>query len=139
MAMRLRVVDGYSIAVCAALTESKEGDVYLDDEQHYAIAMKFYHEAGHGVGEYAELMEREQNFRDAAKECEEWSVENGGEEIPCPCWTACGGRGVGDAIKKAMNLGWAAARNPSRECMDFNAWFEVVGAQCIAKGWTSDV
>jgi len=81
MAMRLRRVRGADgkyvlIAVCAALTTPKEGDVYLDDGQHYAIAMKYYHEAGHDVGEYAELMEREQDYRDAAAETEAWSAAN---------------------------------------------------------------
>lgn len=40
MAMRLRRVEGRLIALCAAETDEKPGDVYLDDEQHYAIAQK---------------------------------------------------------------------------------------------------
>ncbi len=41
MAIRLRVVDGLMIACCAAETDQEPGDVYLDDEQHYALAAKF--------------------------------------------------------------------------------------------------
>lgn len=73
MAMRLRTVEGTMIAVCAALTEPKDGDVYLDDGQHYALTMKYMHEAGYDVGEYADLMEREQGYRDAAAEHEAWT------------------------------------------------------------------
>jgi len=74
MAMRLRRVRDLNgewvlIAVCAALTEPKEGDVYLDDGQHHAIGMKYLYEEGEGVGDYGELMEREQGYRDAAAEC----------------------------------------------------------------------
>jgi hypothetical protein len=41
MAIRLRIVDEKWIAVCAACTVEKEGDVYLDDGQHGALADKF--------------------------------------------------------------------------------------------------
>jgi hypothetical protein len=41
VAIRLRVVQGKLIAVCAACTVQKQGDVYLDDAQHYALMQKF--------------------------------------------------------------------------------------------------
>jgi len=41
MAIRIRIVNSETIAVCAAKTEVKEGDVYLDDNQHHALAEKF--------------------------------------------------------------------------------------------------
>lgn len=41
MAIRLRVVEGKLIAVCAACTVEKDGDFYLDDPQHYALMQKF--------------------------------------------------------------------------------------------------
>lgn len=41
MAIRLRHVDGYLVALCAAATQAEPGDVYLDDGQHYALARKF--------------------------------------------------------------------------------------------------
>jgi len=41
MAIRLRRVDGYLVALCAAATQAEPGDVYLDDNEHYALACKF--------------------------------------------------------------------------------------------------
>ena len=41
MAIRLRTVDGKLIAICAARSVEKLGDVYLDDGQHLALAEKF--------------------------------------------------------------------------------------------------
>jgi hypothetical protein len=41
MAIRLRVVDGVLIAICAARSVEKPGDVYLDDGQHTALGDKF--------------------------------------------------------------------------------------------------
>jgi hypothetical protein len=41
MAIRLRIVQGKLIAVCAARTVEKPGDFYLDDGQHYALMQKF--------------------------------------------------------------------------------------------------
>lgn len=41
MAIRLRVVNGTLIAICAARSVAKAGDVYLDDGQHHALASKF--------------------------------------------------------------------------------------------------
>ena len=44
MSIRIRVVDGETVALCAAATEPVEGDVYLDDAAHYALMLKFAHE-----------------------------------------------------------------------------------------------
>lgn len=41
MAIRIRVVDGVTVALCAAKSVPKEGDVYLDDNIHYALTVKF--------------------------------------------------------------------------------------------------
>ena len=41
MAMRLRVVDNLLVALCAARSVEKEGDIYLDDGWHYALAQDF--------------------------------------------------------------------------------------------------
>lgn len=41
MAIRIRKVDGHTIALCAACTEPKEGDLYLDDNIHHALSTKF--------------------------------------------------------------------------------------------------
>lgn len=41
MAIRIRDVDGVTVALCAARSVPKEGDVYLDDNIHYALTVKF--------------------------------------------------------------------------------------------------
>ena len=41
MAIRIRTVSGVRVALCAAETDAVEGDVYLDDGDHYALAAKF--------------------------------------------------------------------------------------------------
>lgn len=42
MAIRIRIVSGYTIAICAAISEAKEGDIYLDDAIHHALTTKFW-------------------------------------------------------------------------------------------------
>jgi hypothetical protein len=42
MAIRLRIVDGTQVALCAAKTLPQEGDIYLDDAWHYAISQKYW-------------------------------------------------------------------------------------------------
>jgi hypothetical protein len=41
VSIRIRVVDGVTVALCAARSIAKAGDVYLDDAQHLALAIKF--------------------------------------------------------------------------------------------------
>jgi hypothetical protein len=41
MSIRIRKVNGITIALCAVETDPKEGDIYLDDAIHYALATKF--------------------------------------------------------------------------------------------------
>ena len=41
MSIRIRVVDGVMVALCAARSVEIIGDVYLDDAQHHALAEKF--------------------------------------------------------------------------------------------------
>lgn len=41
MAIRIREIDGSVIAICANLSEPKEGDIYLDDSIHHALSTKF--------------------------------------------------------------------------------------------------
>lgn len=42
MSIRVRIVDGTMVALCAARTLPEEGDFYLDDRVHYALGMKFF-------------------------------------------------------------------------------------------------
>lgn len=41
MAIRIRKVKGHTIALCAAETKPKNGDLYLDDTVHHALSTKF--------------------------------------------------------------------------------------------------
>lgn len=41
MAIRIRVVDGVTVALCAARSMPKIGDLYLDDNVHHALSTKF--------------------------------------------------------------------------------------------------
>lgn len=41
MAIRIRKIDGGVVALCAAETKAKKGDIYLDDNVHHALATKF--------------------------------------------------------------------------------------------------
>jgi hypothetical protein len=50
MAIRIREVEGHTIALCAAETKPKAGDLYLDDAIHHALSTKFgldWKEEGH--------------------------------------------------------------------------------------------
>lgn len=50
MSIRIRVVDGVMVALCAARSVPKPGDVYLDDAQHYALAEKFWRDYAKETG-----------------------------------------------------------------------------------------
>lgn len=41
MAIRIRIVDGVTVAICAARSVARDGDVYLDDTVHHALTDKF--------------------------------------------------------------------------------------------------
>lgn len=41
MAIRVRKVNGKTIALCAAETNERSGDLYLDDNVHHALSTKF--------------------------------------------------------------------------------------------------
>lgn len=41
VAIRIRVVNGTTVAICAARSVPKEGDIYLDDAIHEALSNKF--------------------------------------------------------------------------------------------------
>jgi hypothetical protein len=41
MAIRLRNVNGLTVALCAAETDYQVGDTYLDDAEHHALSTKF--------------------------------------------------------------------------------------------------
>jgi hypothetical protein len=41
MSIRIREVEGETVALCAAKTKTKEGDIYLNDGAHHALMTKF--------------------------------------------------------------------------------------------------
>jgi hypothetical protein len=41
MAIRIRRINGITVALCAVETDKEEGDVYLDDNVHHALSTKF--------------------------------------------------------------------------------------------------
>jgi hypothetical protein len=41
MSIRIRLVRGQWVALCAARSMPKDGDIYLDDGAHHALAEKF--------------------------------------------------------------------------------------------------
>ncbi len=41
MSIRIRQQDGSAVALCAAKTKAKEGDIYLNDCAHHALMVKF--------------------------------------------------------------------------------------------------
>ncbi len=52
MSIRIRRIDGLTIAICAARSIFKPGDIYLDDAAHYALYVKFASDfASEGVSE----------------------------------------------------------------------------------------
>lgn len=71
MSIRVRVVDGCTIAVCAARSVPKPGDLYLDDAVHRALSIKFDLDFAsmnflarppvYAESEEARLMEREES------------------------------------------------------------------------------
>ena len=77
MAIRIRKVDGVTVALCAAETNKKRGDLYLDDNVHYALAAKFCKDwQGRTIDwQYPiqwEVMDS-QKLRDAEEEIKKWT------------------------------------------------------------------
>ena len=87
MAMRLREIDGRWVAVCAAVTKPKIGDIYIDDAQAHAIRAKLSLDNlkdGYNVApvdiEIINLMIREEADKEGAELLEtkwgKWTKEN---------------------------------------------------------------
>ena len=88
MSIRIRTVDGITVALCAARSVEKRGDVYLDDNQHHALAEKFaadfqsegYNTAPHYPDESA-VREREESNNSAR---DWWDKEYAAPSRPDP-------------------------------------------------------
>lgn len=77
MAIRLRQVEGEWVALCAVEADPKEGDIYLDDGIHYALACKFARE--HVVDwqdDHVNKLMDSQKVRDAKEEISKWLESN---------------------------------------------------------------
>lgn len=47
MAILLRQIEGETVALCANYSEPQETDIYIDDNQQYALACKFSRDTNH--------------------------------------------------------------------------------------------
>lgn len=89
MAIRLRTVEHHGerlrVALCAAETDPVDGDVYLDDGDHYALAAKFAQDwAGqHVLWSYPveQAAMATQKIRDAETELNAWLASNERKQI----------------------------------------------------------
>jgi hypothetical protein len=83
MAIRIRRVNGKTFAFCAAETDAMEGDIYLDDDVHYALTLKQLYETKDILDEdYGKALEQHK-LRDA-KETLEALMATWEPEIPQP-------------------------------------------------------
>lgn len=84
MSIRVRTVEGVVIALCAAETDPKPGDLYLDDNVHYALAAKFARDwRGQEVTwiyEEEDRLAETQKLRDAQEELHKWFDDKCPEE-----------------------------------------------------------
>lgn len=59
MAIRIREIEGETVALCAAKTKAKKGDIYIDDATHHALTTKFavdFQSEGYEVGASDEIV-----------------------------------------------------------------------------------
>lgn len=78
MAIRVRQVEGVTVALCAVESDPQAGDLYLDDAIHYALAAKFAEDwSGEtqtgGDPELVRLMAT-QKVRDCVEEANKWQT-----------------------------------------------------------------
>jgi hypothetical protein len=77
MAIRIRKVDGITVALCAVETDALPGDLYLDDASHYALAAKFAQDWNGQTVNWGYPPEwkamASQKLRDAREELVKWS------------------------------------------------------------------
>lgn len=86
MSIRIRTVGTVMVAICAARSVAKPGDVYLDDAQHHALVEKFmadFQSEGYNTqpfdAEAAGLREREES-NNPAREWWDSVYKSGGSE-----------------------------------------------------------
>jgi len=73
MAIRIRQVNGTYVALCAVESDPEEGDIYLDDSIHYALATKFADDwDAYPVDPTLKALMDSQKVRDAQIEAAKW-------------------------------------------------------------------
>lgn len=79
MAIRLRTVGDVRVALCAVEADPLDGDVYLDDADHYALAAKFRRDWQGQVNDFPFPLEwavmDTQKVRDAEEEINKFLVD----------------------------------------------------------------
>ena len=79
MAIRLRKVEGVLVALCAVEVDPMPGDVYLDDNVHQALAVKFARDwkgqLVDWVWPFENRLAETQKVRDAKEEHMQWQAE----------------------------------------------------------------
>ena len=81
MAIRIRTVNGTTVALCAVEADPQDGDIYLDDGVHHALAAKFAQDWSSSLGvdlpEYPDewAVMDSQKVRDARTEITKWTRE----------------------------------------------------------------
>ena len=79
MAIRIRTVNGVTVALCAVESDEQQGDIYLDDGAHHALSTKFgldMYSMGYVDNPRADPLVVEvmatQKVRDAEEEFDKW-------------------------------------------------------------------
>ena len=86
MAIRIREINGITVALCAVESDERPGDIYLDDAAHHALTTKFgldWQSMGFIENppidfRVAKEMEK-QKIRDAEAEHGKWARSKGGK------------------------------------------------------------
>ena len=89
MSIRLRKTNAGLVAICAARSVPKDGDMYLDDAAHHALAVKFDLDfASEGLlrsiyadGEEAMAIETEESNNCARDECDKTFSRGAAEPV----------------------------------------------------------
>ncbi|MEK6881321.1 MAG: hypothetical protein AABY22_16990 [Nanoarchaeota archaeon] len=88
MAIRIRKVNGITVALCAVESDPQDGDLYLDDAIHHALSTKFgldWQSMGFidnpPIDEEIKKVMENQKIRDAKQEYKKWAEEASRTEI----------------------------------------------------------
>ena len=86
MAIRIREINGITVALCAVESDERLGDIYLDDAAHHALTTKFGLDwqlmgfiANPPIDNYIAKIMTTQKVRDAEEEHERWAKKEGGK------------------------------------------------------------